>query len=314
VRLLSSPDVAVWGGDVRARDAWAASAKLGAATYPTVAFVALQPRRTGGGAPALAVLSRHAGAAACAPAALKAHLEDALLPRVRPFLQKIRAERAGHTRERELRADQERAFADAAAKDAARIHARMAQEKADAAAALAAEHAAVESARAASLAEAAAEEKEASRTAWRRYARRALVPAEARVNGGRGATRVVLRLPGGERVVRVFPPGTDAAALYAFAAAALLPASLPASTDPSAPPAEGGLEQAVQDAGGPDAFWGFRLASAFPRRAVGYAPGARLDALDGVRGGAQLVVELVDEDKPAAAVGSDDDGYHTESD
>jgi FAS-associated factor 2 len=410
---VAGEKILVWGGDVRSRDAHAASLKLGATTFPFVAFLALQPARrstssstssSAASKSVLTVLSRHQGPSTpssgpspgpTSPSALIKHITATLLPRVTPYLSQLRATTAALAHERRLRADQDAAFAAAAQKDVKRIEAKIAAER-DAVVNAAKWAKEDEEARAATaIATEGRVRRATEREAWRRYMRRAIVPAEARVNSGRGATRVVLRLPqsemyghgAGERVVRVFPPGTSVTALYAFAAASLLPEGVrgvEASTsrsrsrspspnppvspgDAELPASAGGMtgEEGVAhaiatglasvDAGAnakvaneaedaTEMWWGFTLAFAFPRRKLAWAAGKRLEEMEGFRGGAQLVVELVDQ-APVAGSGSgaksperrslekakgkgkgkegdellkvgsgSDDGYHTESD
>src|ERR1700733_1917304 len=109
-----------------------ASHKLGATTYPFVAFVALHPvpqhvggpsaTRSGSG-PRLTVLSRHEGnpSSKTSAATLTTHITTSLLPRVTPLLTRLRTERWEREQERRLREEQDRAFAEAAARDKERV-------------------------------------------------------------------------------------------------------------------------------------------------------------------------------------------------
>jgi len=67
-------------------------------------------------------------------------------------------------------------------------------------------------------------------------------------------------------------------------------------------------------------WWGFCVVSAYPRREIEWRANVRLGDVDCLRGGGQLVVEMLNLDKsrPAprertsATVNDDDDGYDTE--
>ncbi|KJA21729.1 hypothetical protein HYPSUDRAFT_41573 [Hypholoma sublateritium FD-334 SS-4] len=334
IRLLDTHGILVWGGDVREPDAWSAAEKLQATTFPFLAFLALQPTRaptspssssrSPSSTPTLTVLSRHSGPAQTAPHALTAHLEAQLLPRVAPFLARLAALQRERTRDRELRAAQDAAFASAAARDKARIDAALAAERAAKEAARAKEEAARRAEREAEREREAAARKAGERVAWRRWTRRAIVdklPAVGGGGGGGGGLRVALRLPSGARVVHAFDGSATLTTLYAVVDAALLPSDLPPAEDPLEPPTappklpqqaqhlSGGgqselstpsalrtLEAHVASTGGAGggAYWGFRVASAYPRAELRWAPSARLAGVAALRGGGQVVVELLD--------------------
>jgi FAS-associated factor 2 len=329
-KLLLDNNFAVWGGDVREREAWSAAQKLQATTYPFVAFLSLQPRRGSSArstsSPTLTILSRHQGPATdngpTSAERLCDHLERQLVPRAKPFLDRIHATRLERLRERRLREEQERAHAEAMRKDKERIEAKIAE---------------VEAARLAKEAEAAAKREEEAedvrraewadtKMAWRRYARARMVPPEPSVGQGRGSTRVMVRLPDGTRLVRTFGADADLTALYAYVDAAFIPSSMHKGGDPREPPVgiaegEAGVVEQVSLRGSADAFWGFHLAFGFPRREVPWMPGKKIDSVEGFRGGGPLVVELVDQGAPRRKSGEsartkpvDHDGYDTESD
>ena len=80
-----------------------ASQKLGATTFPFVAFVALQnPRGVASTSrsttPVMTILSRHQGAPSTTARVLREHITTSLLPRVMPTLERLRTQQ----REREL--------------------------------------------------------------------------------------------------------------------------------------------------------------------------------------------------------------------
>ncbi|KAJ6475826.1 hypothetical protein C8R47DRAFT_1052641 [Mycena vitilis] len=316
VRLLHANDILVWGGDVRDREAYSASLKLQATTYPFVAFLALQPRRTPRSAssssstppPTLTVLSRHQGSPSgpTSAATLAAHLETQLLPRVTPFLASLRAAQHTAAADRALRAEQDRAFRETAARDGARIEALM---QADARAAREAEEA-----RAASEAEAArvareAEDKAlraAERDTWRQWTRRALAHTPEDADG----VRLAIRMPDGGRVVRRFADSRSLTALYAF-----VDAQLTTAEDGDISPkghgkadVERAMEEQMDEAGTADAWWGFQLVLAYPRREIPWSEGTTVGEVECLKGGAQLVVHMLTRE----TVEEDDDGYVSE--
>ena len=279
----------------------------------------------------LTILSRHQGpsipstSAPTAAQTLSTHLTEQLLPRVTPFLSKLRAQAAERERERQLRAEQDRAFEESRRRDRERIEARQSEER----------RRAEEEARAQEEArsrEEARQAQEAHRMAWRRYLRRGLVMREPRPGeAGRGKTvRVGLRMPDGRRAVRFFGESDTLSALYAYVDSLFIPKELPESGDPAAPPSDGvageaGLVKEIDGAGkAPEKWWGFRLWLAYPRKEVGWEPAKRLGDVEALKGGGQLVVESAVGEESAKLKGKqratdastsgedEDDGYETE--
>ncbi|KAH9855493.1 hypothetical protein C2E23DRAFT_724045 [Lenzites betulinus] len=337
VRVIQENDILVWGGDIRDREAWSASQKLQATTYPFVAFIALQPRRAPASAappaPTMTILSRHQGpsipstSAATAAETLVKHLQEHLLPRVNPFLAKLRIQEAERERERALRAEQDRAFEESRRRDAERIQQRVREERA---ATEEKQRAAAAEARAAEERRKAAEAKrqwDAHRMAWRRWVRRGLVVREPRPGeAARGKTlRVGVRMPDGRRVVRFFGENDTVTSLYAYVDSLFIPPEFIQDADPPSPPegakaGEEGLVGEMSASGKPaEKWWGFQIVLAYPRREISWEAGKRVGDLNVLKGGGQVVVELAaDEDvkgKGKASVqDADDDEYHTESD
>ncbi|KAJ7254687.1 hypothetical protein B0H12DRAFT_1183952 [Mycena haematopus] len=329
VRLLHANDILVWGGDVRDREAYSASLKLQATTYPFVAFLALQPKRTPRSANStsnnsspppstLTVLSRHqgppSGTGPTSPTALTTHLETQLLPRVAPFLTQLRAAAHAAAAERALRAEQDAAFRATVARDGARIQSRMEAEARERRAAEEAREAReIEAARAASAREE-AERRTRERAGWRRWTHGAI----AGVPEDRDGVKLAIRMPDGARVVRRFADGRSLTALYAFVDAQLVD-SAGGSQDregdersPKGHPAsqvEAAMEEQITDAGGADAWWGFQLVLAYPRRDIPWGRGSTVGDVECLKGGAQLVVHLL---TPPPTQDGEDDGYVSE--
>lgn len=313
-----------------------ASQKLQATTYPFVAFIALQPRRAPASAappaPTMTILSRHQGpsipstSAPTAAQTLVKHLTEQLLPRVNPFLTQLRIQEAERERERALRAEQDRAFDESRRRDAERLQQRAREERA-----------AIEEKRRAAEAEArAAEERRkaeearkqwaAHRMEWRRWIRRGLVVREPRPGEtGRGKTlRVGVRMPDGRRAVRFFGENDSVTALYAHVDSLFIPPEFVQDADPVSPPEggapgeEGLVAEMAKSGKSAEKWWGFKIVLAYPRREIAWEAGKRVGDIDVLKGGGQVVVELVPDEDPKgkgkASTEDDDEEYHTESD
>ncbi|KAI5119952.1 hypothetical protein M0805_002141 [Coniferiporia weirii] len=298
-QLLKDNSFLVWGGDVRDYEASQASQKLGATTYPFVAFIGLQPRSGSRGStnsPVLTVLSRHQGPSKLADAdepgptsarALCAHITGSLLPRVSPFLARIRAAHIERLAQRRLREDQDAAFARAAQTDRERIEAKRAEETREREEIEMQELRRTEEEEKRRRDQEDRDKRETNRLLWYRYARNALLPPEA--TPGKDALRVAVRLPDGPLRIRHFAPHDSVTSLYVFIASQLIPKELAASEDPSTPPP--GFSPG--EAGVSDDNWSFKLALAYPRRELRWTASTLLSDLEGLRGGGQLVVESI---------------------
>lgn len=277
-----------------------ASHKLGATTYPFVAFIALHPvpQQPGGSSatrsgPRLTVLSRHEGTPSSKTSAstLTTHITTSLLPRVTPLLTRLRTERWEREQERRIREEQDRAFAEAAARDKERVLKRQAEERAAAQAARKAE----EDRRAKDL-------RKANIAAWRRYARRALLVPEAKSDG----VRIGIRMPGGKRFVRVFDRQQTAVNVYTFVETLFIPASDDPLSDPDEPPSGYGNCDEHE--------WMFRLVTSFPRKEIPPTKGVALGTLSELKGGANLVLEMRETLNGHAADSDDDGGSDVDTD
>ena len=166
---------------------------------------------------------------------------------------------------------------------------------------------------------------------WRRWIRRALVMREPRPGEAvRGKTmRVGVRMPDGRRVVRFFGEGDPLSALYAYVDSLFIPPEFIQDADPPTPPegaltGEAALVGAMKKSGrAPEKWWGFKLVLAYPRREIPWEADKKIGEVDALKGGGQVVVELVADGESVAAKGKgksrggqddDDDEYHTESD
>ncbi|KAG0698627.1 hypothetical protein DFH29DRAFT_991038 [Suillus ampliporus] len=310
VKMFLDNNFIVWGGDIRDKAAWDASQKLQATTYPFVAFLALQPRRHGAAsnsAPVVTILSRHQGRAATTAPVLIDHLNTQLLPRVTPFLVRFKTALQDRDRDRRIREEQDRAFREATRKDREAIAARLRQDKEEE------EHAQKLAEDVKKKQEDSARQKHQAeiRMEWRKFMRRSLLLPDAR------GLRLAIKLPGNGRVVRSFPPSATLTSLYAFADSQLIPTTSRPEDDPSQAPEEAvdnipRLDSFIQNKTAGHAWWGFTLASAYPRREFRWKTNTSLTEI-GLRDGEQIVMELIT--APVSTNGQiSDDEYESESD
>lgn len=267
-----------------------------------MAFVALHPvpqhlggpsaTRSGSG-PRLTVLSRHEGSPSSKTSAsvLTTHITTSLIPRVTPLLTRLRTERWEREQERRLREEQDRAFAEAAARDKERVLKRQAEERA-----------VVEAARKAEEQRQTKVLRKANIAAWRRYARRALLVPEPKADG----VRIGIRMPDGKRFIRIFDRQHTAVNLYTFVETLFIPSSDDPSTDPSEPPSGYGKSDEHE--------WTFGLVTSFPRAEIPPTKGITLGTLPELKGGANLVLEMRDTHSGHAGDSDDDGASDAESD
>jgi len=247
----------------------------------------------------MTILSRHAGIDATTTDKLLAHLTDALIPRVKPFLDRLKTEERRREQERFMRAEQDRAYREAMNRDKERIERRIREERE-------AQRRAEEE-RIAEEKRLKAEEEDRNRKEewgrkrmeWRRYLRW-LSKANPAPSAG---LRIGIRMPDGARGVRIFSPRDSLTALYGFVDSHFVPSELLAGEDPTSPPSSSSRgETAVQEeiVGSsllPEQWWKFRLATSYPRREIPWQSNVTLGGIPQLENGVQLVVELVrDED------------------
>lgn len=198
--------------------------------------------------------------------------------------------------------------------------------------------------------------REEARMEWRRWTRRVVVgdgvSASASSTGqptnSNNTLRIAIRLPSGARIIHTFASSSPLTALYALVDAHLTPPQHPASEDPLSPPGSKSSSKEQSDpistldshiltypAPHTASYWGFLVLSAYPRAEIPWAQHTPLSDVKALRGGGQVVVELLREKGKeregtprsslssergggiaagGAAVGEEeeDDGYHTE--
>lgn len=265
--VLKQDDFVVWGGYVQDREPHRVAMLLEAGTYPFIAFIALQPHRTRHSStptPRSAVLSRLEGSpqSSMSAASIVSHISEVVLPRTQPYLNRLRAERGQRELERSLRAEQDRAYAEASRLDMERVKQRRA-ERADL------ERAERDRAEEAARHSAAA----AKADAWRSWARKHLVPPEPAP--AENDIRVAIHLPDGRNLLRRFAPDTRVEQLYAFID------TVDAHDDVDPRPPADYLHQ-----------YAYQLVLTYPRQVLDtHALSKRLADIDGLGRSAKIVVE-----------------------
>ncbi|KAH7098017.1 hypothetical protein BKA62DRAFT_751017 [Auriculariales sp. MPI-PUGE-AT-0066] len=261
VTTLNDNEILVWAGDVRSPDAYQAALKLSVTTYPAVSSTS-----TSGAS--LHIFSSHAGIGECSAAQLSTHIRGVLVPRVTPFLARVKGEERSRAEERRLRAEQDAAYAAASQRDYERIMARRAEE---------ARKQQLENERLER--ERAAERRELNVARWRAVRRPQLVAA-----AGKSEVRLAVRLPHGPRAMQSFAGAAPLTALYAFVDEQLHPtANLPEEAHTGQPDAGFVYE------------WPFTLAVTYPRALIpipSTSAATTIAEVPALKSGAVLAAEL----------------------
>ena len=291
-----------------------AAQKLQATTFPFVAFVALQPPRAStfmgtssqtSSSPSLTILSRHQGPATptSAPTSARSlidHITLQLLPRVKPFLETLRLSAAARARDRALREEQDAAFRESARRDREKEARRV--EEARRTAEL--EKATMERQRAADEAQARISD---ARDRWRQECRHRLIPLEEPANVD--PIRITIRLPDGQRLVRLIARTSTVTSLYCLVDAHFIPTD-ETGKETGTPATENNLQELVHSSGqAAEVWWGFSLFTAYPRKPIPWQPVVRLVEV-GLGNGGQIVAEMASEE--GEKTDEDEEGYDTE--
>lgn len=270
--LVDEERIVVWGGDVSDRDAYQVGQTLSYISLPFVAFIALQPSGPPGLAsnpatapitsPRMRLISRleHSPTSPLTSTTLHAHVQTAVLPRVKPFLARLLAQKAQREADRRAREDAERRVAENARRDEEKVLAvRRREEERQRA-----ERARLEREERERV-ERLEKEREAERArGWREHQRRALLARGEASPAEEGAVRVAVRLGNGQRVMRTFAGDAPTEEVYAWTECELeREADLAARAVSSAPPPPPPPPSAdyVQR-------YHFRLATTFPRQVI----------------------------------------------
>lgn len=288
VRALYDGEFVVWIGEIRNSDAYQASLKLSATTFPFVAFIALQPRlpisrsQTGLPPTALTVLSRHPSTAMpipLTPLALIEHITTTIMPRVRP----LRLQVLAREEERRLREQQDAAFRSAERADGERIRRRRREE------AEAQERARLqEEAR-----QRAAEEQKRKEEKHRLYKRWLSCKLTLLRDEPARGIRIGVRLPNGRLGIRKFHETSNVEDLYIWAGSMLYNV---------VPIHE---KESEFDNYAPE--YDFSLATTFPRCQIPLVKDQLLADVDVLKAGANLIVEGFRDPESADAGSSDEE-------
>lgn len=247
--------IMVWGGEVCiSRDAHIASTILQATTYPFLAFLSLQPlpasRITGSqlspSSSRMSVFSRLEGINQCSINSVNSHIQDTLLPRLSPFLGRLRAEKRERETERRLRAEQDRAYEEAGKRDLARVKAKEAE--------LAAKKREEEE----RLQQERLKARESqNKQAWRSVKAKELSSLPEPDQASTEATRLVIRLSDGRRLVKRFGYSERAARIWEYVDCEAFGFSIPYTGSAAASPDSGYVHSLD-----------FSLATTFPRNVL----------------------------------------------
>lgn len=205
----------------------------------------------------MTVISRLEGSPATttSAAAIVSHITTIVVPRVSPFLRRLRSEEANRASERAARLEAERSLARAAKDDTERVLKRRADEferkEADRLARQKEDESASKARRIASLKKSAEE--------WRSWARATILRDEPMES--EESIRIAVVLGNGRKAARRFRLDDPVSKIYAFVECELDPPST-ATDSPSPPPADIALPSPPADY---EHIFEFQLATTFPR-------------------------------------------------
>jgi len=255
--------------------------------------------------PSLTILSRHQGPATptSAPTSARSlidHIALQLLPRVVPFLETLRVAAAERARDRALREEQDAAFRESARRDREKEARRVEEAR------RAVELERVEMERRREADETRTRISNA-RDRWRRESRHYLTPPEEPANVD--PVRITVRLPDGQRLVRLVARTSTVTSLYCLVDAQLTP-SHKTETEMEASTAETDLRELIHSSGqSTEVWWGFSLFTSYPRQAISWQPAVGLADV-GLGSGGQIVAEIT---SPGGEKNDhDEEGYDTE--
>jgi FAS-associated factor 2 len=217
-----------------------------------------------------------------------------------PFLEALRSSAAARARDRALREEQDAAFRESARRDREKEARRI--EEAQRTAEL--EKAAMERQHAADEARARITD---ARDRWRRDCRHLLIPLEEPAN--LDPIRIAIRLPDGQRIVRLISRTSTVTSLYCLVDAHLIPTDGTGEKIGTSA-TESNLRELVHSSDQPaEVWWGFSLFTAYPRKAIPWQPVIRLAEV-GLGNGGQIVAEIAS--KEGEKIDQDEEGYDTE--
>ncbi|KAI9849883.1 MAG: hypothetical protein M1837_000097 [Sclerophora amabilis] len=288
VEYIRSPEnnIILWAGSVQDSEAYQVSASLKCNKFPFAALVAHTPQAS---ASAMSTIVRIAGPTP--PAAFLTKLRETITNYSEP-LERARATRASHQAERNLREEQNSAYERSLAQDRER-----ARQKREAEAA----KARVEQEEKLKLETETREARNLLR--WKKWRLRSLPAEPSSPEEVKEATRISVRMPSGERVVRKFAAQAPIEELYAFVECYDVLHTDAGNPDAEKAGSNGGEDVEATgdndaDSLRPDGFehkYGFRLVSPMPRTV--YEPDEEGSVSERIGRSGNLIVEAVDEDE-----------------
>ncbi len=259
----------LWGGSVRDAEAYQVANGLRCSKFPFAALIVHTPQVS---STAMSVVTRIVGPTP--PATFVRRLRETMA-QYSPALNQVKSSRASQEAERSLRNEQNSAYERSLAQDRERARQRREAE---------AEKERLEQEE--RMRVAADRRRERNLRAWKHWRAQRLLRGPA--PEGRTSTRVGIRMPSGERVVRRFSSSDSVEEVYAFVECYdLLGNEAEVSDASDKPPA------------GYQHHYAFRLVSPMPRKVYE----ARMDLLIGdcIAGNSNLVVEPLEEDEQSDA-------------
>ncbi|POY75842.1 hypothetical protein BMF94_0923 [Rhodotorula taiwanensis] len=227
--LVEEERIVVWGGDVSDRDAYQGKAAVSRDTLsfislPFVAFIALQPSGPPGVvsnpatastiSPRMRLVSRfeHLPSTPLTATTLHAHVQTAVLPRAKPYLARLAAQKAQREADRWAREDAERRVAENARRDEEKVLAVRRREEDR----VRAERDRVEREERDRLQREEMEREAEQARRWRVWRRGEFEQKGEAASTEEGAVRVAVRLGNGQRVMRTFAGRESTEEVYAW--------------------------------------------------------------------------------------------------
>lgn len=244
LKLVREENILCWGGDIKSKDGYeglppslpspsptpppnplhkpTVSKTLQTFHLPSISFISLLPPSPPTSSPTLSLITRLEGPPALLPSTLLPLLLTTVLPRVKPFLSRLKIQHQQLLLERSLRASQDEAFAQSSLKDVERVLLKrreldLVKQKEKEVEERARELRAVE-------------ERKRLLRGWGEWKLAQLATR------GEGNLRIGVRLGDGRRVVRSFFPTDKVADLYSWVECLLISPSLSTSLSPSPSP------------------------------------------------------------------------------
>ncbi|WWC98042.1 hypothetical protein V866_004931 [Kwoniella sp. B9012] len=207
VRTLKEKDIVVWGADLSSREGYQVAQTLLLTTYPSLTFLSLLPVPNSS-TPKLTILTSLSGSPSTTTSTsnILQTLTTTILPRVTPFLNRLKRERLTLEEARHLRAEQDRAFKEAERRDREKMELQKQKEELEK----------IKLQRIQREKEEKAKYKE-NQKIWRKYAKRHLLPSILSASAGDGTVKVAIRTPlSSERHIKNFEVSNSTLDLFIF--------------------------------------------------------------------------------------------------